>query len=387
MRMASLLILSKSYNRRLNMQISTIVDFLQTLAPPAYQEHYDNAGLLTGSMSWECTGALTTLDVTEEVVEEAAARGFNLIVAHHPIIFKGLKRLTGSSYVERTVISAIKRDVAIYAIHTNLDHIVAGGVNGRIAAKLGIRGSSALMPKENILQKLYCFVPVDHAEAVRAAMFAAGAGHIGGYSECSYAGEGIGTFKAGEGANPFVGKAGVRHQENELRLEVILPAHLSGRVVSAMKTAHPYEEVAYDLVPLANPHPGVGSGLFGELPVAMEERAFLDLIGSAFALQVIRHTPLTGRPVRRVAVCGGAGSFLIPSALAMGADFFITGDVKYHEFFDADGRLVIADIGHFESEQFTIDLLFEVLQEKFRNFAVLKSETKTNPVKYYLCQA
>lgn len=175
----------------------------------------------------------------------------------------------------------------------------------------------------------------------------------------------------------------MRHQEKELRLEVILPAHLSGEVVAAMKAAHPYEEVAYDLVPLVNPHPGVGAGLFGDLPVAMDERAFLDHLGTTFGLQVIRHTPLTGRPVRRVAVCGGAGSFLIPSALAAGADFFVTADVKYHEFFDADGRLVIADIGHFESEQFTIDLLFEVLQEKFRNFAVLKSETKTNPVKYY----
>lgn len=369
------------------MKISTIVDFLQTLAPPAYQEHYDNAGLLTGARSWECTGALTTLDVTEQVVEEAAARGCNLIVAHHPIIFKGLKRLTGSSYVERTVISAIKRDIAIYAIHTNLDHIVAGGVNGRIAAMLGIRGSTALMPKEGILQKLYCFVPVDHVEGVRSALFAAGAGYIGGYSECSYAGEGMGTFKAGEGTDPFVGEQGVGHQEKEVRLEVILPAHLSGQIVAAMKAAHPYEEVAYDLVSLANPHPGVGAGLFGELPVAMEERAFLDHIGAVFGLRVIRHTHLTGRPVRRVAVCGGAGSFLIPSALSVGADFFITADVKYHEFFDADGRMVLADIGHFESEQFTMDLLFEVLREKFRNFAVLKSETKTNPINYYLCQA
>jgi dinuclear metal center YbgI/SA1388 family protein len=369
------------------MQISTIVDFLGTLAPPAYQEHYDNAGLLTGSRSWECTGVLTTLDVTEAVVEEAAARGVNLIVAHHPVIFKGLKRLTGASYVERTVIAAVKQDVAIYAIHTNLDHMVAGGVNGRIAAKLGIPGGVPLLPREGVLQKLHCFVPSDHAEAVRAAMFAAGAGHIGGYSECSFAAEGAGTFKGGNSTNPFAGKPGIRHQEKEMRLEVVLPVHLGVQVVAAMKAAHPYEEVAYDLVPLANPHPGVGAGLFGELPAPVDERAFLERIGSVFRLPVIRHTPLTGRPVKRVAVCGGAGSFLISSALAMGADFFITADVKYHEFFDADGRLVIADIGHFESEQFTTDLLFEVLQEKFRNFAVLKSETKTNPVKYYLCQA
>ncbi|HEV9038488.1 MAG TPA: Nif3-like dinuclear metal center hexameric protein [Puia sp.] len=369
------------------MNISAVVDFLETLAPPAYQEHYDNAGLLTGSRSWECTGALTTLDVTEQVVEEAAARGCNLIVAHHPIIFKGLKRLTGNGYVARTVISAIKRDTAIYAIHTNLDHMVAGGVNGRIAAQLGLQGGAVLLPKEGVLQKLLCFVPVDHVESVRAAMFAAGAGHIGGYSECSFSGEGMGTFLGGEGTDPFVGERGIRHQEKEMRLEVVVPAHLSASVVAAMKAAHPYEEVAYDLVSLANTHPGVGAGLFGDLPVAMEERAFLEHLGAVFGLAVIRHTPLTGRPVKRVAVCGGAGSFLISSALGVGADFFITADVKYHEFFDADGRLVLADIGHFESEQFTMDLLFEVLQEKFRNFAVLKSETKTNPVKYYLCQA
>jgi putative NIF3 family GTP cyclohydrolase 1 type 2 len=193
----------------------------------------------------------------------------------------------------------------------------------------------------------------------------------------------MGTFKGEEGTNPFVGVPGTRHREKEMRLEVILPGHLSGRVIAAMKAAHPYEEVAYDLVSLANAHPGVGAGLLGELPAAMEERAFLDHLGAAFGLAVIRHTPLTGRPVKRVAVCGGAGSFLIPSALGVGADFLITADVKYHEFFDADGGLVIADIGHFESEQFTVDLLFEVLQEKFRNFAVLKSETKTNPVNYY----
>jgi dinuclear metal center YbgI/SA1388 family protein len=364
------------------MQISAILGFLESLAPPAYQESYDNAGLITGSGSWKCTGVLTTLDATEEVVREAIHRGCNLIVAHHPIVFRGLKRLNGANYIERTVIAAIKGDVAIYAIHTNLDNVTAG-VNGRIAEMLGIVGGKPLLNREGVLQKLFCFVPVDHLEAVRSAVFAAGAGQIGRYSECGFAVEGAGTFLAGDGTKPFVGGQGVRHTEKEVKLEVVLPAYLSGKVVKAMIDAHPYEEVAYDLVTLANMHPEVGSGLIGELGEEMEEMAFLDRVKSVFGVPVVRHTRLTGRGVKRVAVCGGAGSFLISKALSAGANFYITSDVKYHEFFDANDQLVIADIGHFESEQFTVDLLFEVLREKFRNFAVLKSVVKTNPIKYY----
>ena len=364
------------------MQISAILGFLESLAPPAYQESYDNAGLITGSDSWECSGVLTTLDATEEVVKEAIHRGCNLIVAHHPIVFRGLKRLNGANYIERTVIAAIKGDVAIYAIHTNLDNVMAG-VNGRIAAMLGITGGKPLLSREGVLQKLFCFVPVDHLDAVRSAVFAAGAGHIGRYSECGFAVEEAGTFLAGDGTKPFVGGRGSRHTEKEARLEVVLPAYLSGKVVKAMIDAHPYEEVAYDLVGLANAHPEVGSGLIGELGEEMPERAFLDRIRDVFGVAVVRHTRLTGRGVKRVAVCGGAGSFLISKALSAGANFYITSDVKYHEFFDAGDGMVIADVGHFESEQFTVDLLFEVLREKFRNFAVLKSDVKTNPVYYY----
>ncbi len=365
------------------MQIAAIIQELESLAPPSLQESYDNAGLITGSGAWECTGILTTLDATEEVVKEAVARQCNLIVAHHPIVFAGLKKITGKTYIERTVISAIRRDIAIYAIHTNLDNVVKGGVNGRIAEKLGIVGGQPLLPKEGTLGKLFCFVPVDHLEAVRSAIFSAGAGFIGNYSECSYTVEGTGSFKAGEGTQPFVGQQGTRHYEKEVRLEAVLPAYLSGAVVKAMIAAHPYEEVAYDLVPLSNTHPNIGSGLIGELLTPMDEGQLLGRIKEVFKVPVVRHTRLTGRPVKKVAVCGGAGSFLISKALAAGANFYITADVKYHEFFDANDQFVLADIGHFESEQFTIDLLFEVLREKFRNFAVLKSDTKTNPVNYY----
>ena len=365
------------------MQIATILTFLESIAPPAFQESYDNAGLITGSRDWECTGVLTTLDATEAVIEEAAANGCNLIVAHHPIVFGGLKKINGKNYVERAVISAIKKDIAIYAIHTNLDNMALTGVNGRIADKLGLINRRPLVPKGGTLQKLHVFVPSGHAEAVRNAIFGAGAGHIGNYSECSWSVEGIGTFKGEAGTDPFVGRPGERHREPEVRIEAVLPSLLSGSVVAAVRSVHPYEEMAFDLVNLANVQPGIGSGLVGELPDSVGQVEFLERIREAFRVPVVRHTRLTGEPVERVAVCGGSGSFMISNALAVQADFYVTSDVKYHEFFDADDRMVIADIGHFESEQFTTDLVFEVLQEKFLNFAVRKSVTRTNPVNYY----
>jgi dinuclear metal center YbgI/SA1388 family protein len=365
------------------MQIATILSHLESIAPPAYQEHYDNAGLLTGSAGTTCTGVLTTLDTTEAVVEEAVSRHCNLIVSHHPIIFGGLKKISGQDYVGKAVIAAVRNDIAIYAIHTNLDNVLHG-VNGRMATKLGLVNCRVLQTRESGLLKLYCFVPVSHLDIVRDAIFLAGAGHIGHYSECSFATEGKGTFRGDPGTQPFVGRPGIRHKENETRLEVILPAPISNQVVSAMIEAHPYEEVAYDVVALANMHPGVGSGLIGELPDGGGgEVEFLERLKHAFRLPVIRHTSLRGRTVRLCALCGGAGSSLISKALGAGADFYVSSDIKYHEFFDANGLMVIADIGHYESEQFTIDLLFDVLSEKFPNFAVLKSATITNPVNYY----
>lgn len=365
------------------MKIAHLIQTLEHIAPPAYQESYDNAGLLTGSPQWECTGVLCTLDATEAVVLEAKARGCNLVVAHHPIVFRGLKKITGRDYVEKTIIAAIKHDIAIYAIHTNLDN-VAHGVNARMADRLGLVNRAVLVPKSGLLMKLYTFVPVAQAEQVKNALFEAGAGHIGRYSECSFAVEGSGTFKAGEGTRPFVGEQGQRHTEKELKLEVIFPAQLQNRLVAALKQAHPYEEVAYDIISLSNDFEQVGSGLTGELPEPASEQQFLALLQSAFGLSVIRHTPLLGKTVKKIALCGGAGSFLTPAALAAGADVYVTADVKYHEFFDANDRLVIADIGHWESEQFTVDLLFDILLTKFPTFAVLKSEIATNPVRYFM---
>lgn len=365
------------------MQIAEVISFLESLAPPSLQESYDNAGLITGNAAWNCKGIVCSLDATEEVVREAVEKNCNLVVAHHPIVFTGLKKINGSNYVERTIIAAIKNDIAIYAIHTNLDN-VPDGVNGRIAELLGLQHTTVLLPKEATLKKLFTFAPVDRAAAVREALFAAGAGHIGRYSECSFNSEGTGTFKAGSGADPYVGSIGGQHQEKEQKIEVIFPAFLESRIIAALKKAHPYEEVAYDIVPLSNRHPGIGSGVIGEwAEPPVEEKAFLSRLKTVFNLAVVRHTPFTGKGIQKVAVCGGAGSFLVSRALAAGADAFVTADMKYHEFFDANGRMLIADIGHYESEQFTINLLAEHLEQKFPTFAVLKTGVITNPVRYF----
>jgi dinuclear metal center YbgI/SA1388 family protein len=365
------------------MKIIEVIQVLEKKAPLAYQESYDNAGLLTGQSSWECTGILCTLDATEEVVMEAKNRNCNLVVAHHPIIFGGLKKINGNNYVERTVISAIKNDIAIYAIHTNLDNTL-DGVNNRIADRLGLINRQVLAPKSSQLMKLFSFVPVDHAEKIRSALFEVGAGTIGEYSEASFNSDGTGTFKGSYKTSPFVGQPGKRHEEKETKIEVIFPSYLQAAVVRALISAHPYEEVAYDIIILSNDNQSVGSGLMGELPEELDETGFLHMLKTSFELQVIRHTPLLGKKLKKVAVCGGAGSFLIGKALVAGADIYISADIKYHEFFDADNRLVIADIGHWESEQFTTELLIEILQAKFPTFAVLKSGIKTNPVNYFL---
>lgn len=365
------------------MKIQDVTSFLETIAPASLQESYDNAGLLTGNTGWHCTGIITTLDATEDVVLEAIEKKCNLIVAHHPIIFSGLKKITGKNYVEKTIIAAIKNDIAIYAIHTNLDNILAG-VNGKIADKLGLINRQILQPKKGLLKKLITFVPIAQAEEVRNALFIAGAGHIGNYSECSFSIGGEGTFKGAMGTDPFVGKPGQSHTEKEIRLEMVFPTWIENELLKALTTVHPYEEVAYDIFLLDNKYLGIGSGLSGELPEAITELEFMQQLKNTFGLTVIRHTPFSCKPVKKIALCGGAGSFLIGAAIAAGADFYITGDVKYHEFFDANGKIVIADIGHFESEQFTIDLLFDLLREKFPNFAVQKTGVKTNPVNYFV---
>lgn len=364
------------------MKINEIATSLESIAPLHLQEDYDNAGLLIGNANVDCKGVIVSLDVTETVIDEAVKKNCNLIVAHHPLIFRGIKKLNGKNYVERTVIAAIKNDIAIYAIHTNLDNVLEG-VNRKIAEKLQLKNCKTLLPKEGILQKLVTFAPVKNAEEVRKALFSGGAGAIGKYDECSFNIEGSGTFRAGVGSDPYIGEIGKTHLEPEIRIEVIYPSHIQKTIIESLKNAHPYEEVAYYIQNLENTQDDIGSGLVGDMEEGITELQLLALLKSGFGLSVVKHTALLNSPVKRIAVCGGAGIFLLPQAIASGAQVYITSDVKYHDFFDADNRVLVADIGHYESEQFTIELITEFLQQKFPNFAVLKTETNTNPVNYF----
>ncbi len=363
-------------------KLKEITRALENLAPLSFQESYDNSGLQVGDMEMEISGVLVTLDVTEQVVREAETLGFNLIVSHHPVIFGGLKSITGRSMPERIVQMAIKKEIAIYSGHTNFD-AVTGGVNSAMASRLGLVRQRILSPLTGQLKKLVVFVPHDHLEKVRMAMFEAGAGHLGAYDRCSFNLEGTGTFRGGEGSNPFVGVPGEMHQEPEIRVETIVLAHQAGKVVRAMVDAHPYEEVAYDLYPLENQYEQGGMGMVGELEDPMNEEVFMGFLKERFGVRVVRHSALLGKPVRRVALCGGSGSFLLEKAKSEGADVFVTGDFKYHQFFDAEERIVVMDVGHYESEQFTREIFYDLIMKKFPKFAVRLSDTDTNPIKYF----
>lgn len=366
----------------ISMKIKDITQLLEAWAPLPLQESYDNAGLLTGNKEDELTGVLLCLDSTEAVIDEAIQKKCNLVVAHHPLVFSGLKKFTGSGYVERTLIKAIRHHIAIYAIHTNLDN-VNHGVNFQIARKLGLVNTRILSPKKGLLKKLVTFCPQAQAAQVREAVCAAGAGHIGAYDACTFNAEGYGTFRAGEQANPFVGKTGELHTEPEVRIETIFPAHQQRAVIKALVDAHPYEEPAYDIYALENDWNQTGAGMIGELPQPLAGQAFLEHLKTSMQLQVIRHTALLPGAVKTVAVCGGSGSFVLGDAIRQGADVLVTADFKYHQFFDAENKIVIADIGHYESEIFTVSLLGEQIQKKFPTFVPIFSEIVTNPVNYY----
>jgi dinuclear metal center YbgI/SA1388 family protein len=364
------------------MKVKDITEHLETIAPRAYQESYDNSGLLTGEPSQEITGALITLDCIEEVVDEAIAKKANLIIAHHPIIFKGLKKITGSNYVERTILKAIRNNIAIYAVHTNLDNVHTG-VNKKIAQKIGLKNLKVLAPRHDTLTKLVTFIPKDHTNNVLQALYKAGAGQIGDYKNCSFQTEGTGTFMPVGNATPHTGKLNEQEKVTEDRAEVVFATHLEGRIIGALRASHPYEEVAYYLTRLANVNQEVGAGMVGELEQPLEPIEFLKRLKTSMNLTAIRHTRLLEQKVKKIAVCGGSGSFLLGQAIRSGADFFVTADFKYHEFFDAEGKITIADIGHYESEIFTKELLKEILTEKFPTFAVNFSTTDTNPVRYF----
>lgn len=365
------------------MKLKEIINYLEKLANPQLQENYDNCGLITGSYLMEISSAIVCLDATERVIDEAIKKGANLVIAHHPIVFKGLKSFTGKNYVERTILKAIKNDIAIYAIHTNLDNVLEG-VNNIILNKLGATGLKILSPKNNTLLKLQTFVPINSAEKVRNALFSAGAGNIGNYSEASFNTSGIGTFKGNEFSNPKIGTQNVREDVEEVKIETIFPFYLQSKILESLFEAHPYEEVAYDIIKLENTNQETGAGMIGVLENPMPVKDFLNLVKQQFHCKAIKHTALVRENISTIAVCGGSGSFLLKDAIKHNADIFITADFKYHDFFDADNQIIITDIGHYESEQYTMQLLLEKMNKIFPNFAIFLTEVNTNPVQYYL---
>jgi dinuclear metal center YbgI/SA1388 family protein len=364
------------------MKLKAITQFLEHQFPLSLQESYDNSGLLIGNLEMEITGVLICLDSIEKIVDEAIEKNCNLIIAHHPIIFKGLKKMTESNYIERVVSKCIKNDIALYAIHTNLDNHFEG-VNREIANRIGLKNLRILQPIEGNLSKLTVFVPKDALEKLDEAIYKAGGGQIGNYSECHFRTEGTGTFKGNENSNPQIGNKNVRETFEEFRVEYLVSNYNLRTVLNAMYAAHPYEEVAYEIYPIQNSNQFEGAGMIGELETEQDEIAFLSQLKTTFKCGAIRHTQLLGRKIKKVAVCGGSGSFLLSKAIQQKVDIFITGDFKYHEFFDAENKLIIADIGHFESEQFTTNLLAERMKENFTNFAIHLTEHNTNPINYF----
>ncbi|MDD4756017.1 MAG: Nif3-like dinuclear metal center hexameric protein [Prolixibacteraceae bacterium] len=364
------------------MKISEIIKYLDSIAPPALQESYDNAGLVTGNPDWNVEAALIAIDVTEKVVEEAVEKNTGLIVAHHPVIFSGIKKITGDNHVERTLIKAIKNDIAIYTAHTNMD-AAAGGVNAKICEKLQLGETSVLQPVTGKLKKLVTFIPLEDADRVREAVFNAGAGSTGNYDYCGYSLEGTGSFRGNDSSNPYKGEKGKLHFENEIRFETVFPSWMEKSIINALLNSHPYEEVAYDIYTLDNQLNTVGLGMTGILPEPRTETEFLEILKQTFNSKCIKHTSLINKPVKKVAVCGGSGAGLLSKAIASRADIFVTADFKYHQFFDAEGKILIADIGHYESEQFTKEIFYDLLTKKFPKFAVRFSEVNSNPVFYF----
>lgn len=367
---------------KMKVTIKEVIDHLESLAPRSSQEGYDNSGLIVGDKQEYVTGVLVCLDSIEKVVDEAIEKKCNLIIAHHPIIFKGLKTLTGKNYVERVVIKCIKNSIALYAIHTNLDNY-RYGVNFEIGNRLGLNNLKTLSPSKGTLNKVSVFVPVSHIEEVVDAMHEAGAGKIGDYDHCNFKVEGVGSYRPQENSNPFIGEHGKVSHEKEAKVEMIVSKHFTSKVVEAMLNNHPYEEVAYDIHALENENNYEGAGMIGELKSPVKSEDFLKMVKETFNCGVIRHTDLIKSEIKTVAFCGGSGSFLLRHAIARKADVYITGDFKYHEFFDADNQIIIADIGHYESEQYTINLLANILTKKFPNFAVQLTGENTNPINYF----
>ena len=364
--------------------IKEVTQYLESFAPRSWQENWDNAGLNVGNPDWEVKGILLALDFTPDVIDEAIEIGANLIITHHPILFKKLIRnLTGASNLEATIIKAIKNDIALYSMHTNLDFWIYG-INRRIAELLGLKNLKIFDSLRGKLKKLVTFVPEAYVQKVREAIFKAGAGVIGNYDWCSFNAKGYGTFRAQPGTHPFVGEIGKLHEEPEVRVETIFPEHLTSKIIKALLDSHPYEEVAYDIYPLDNEYPIAGTGLSGEFEEPMDEREFLELVANKVDIPVLKHSRFIGRPIKKVVICTGGCGFLVEKVIASGADAFLLGDSDYHNFFTAQDKLLMVEAGHYETEKFAIDIFYDLLTEKFNTFAIRKISKNYNFVNYFV---
>ena len=363
------------------MKLKEFCSFLDSAVPLSFQEGYDNSGLQVGLPDKEINSGLITLDVTGEVLDEAGYAGCDIIISHHPLIFNGIKRLSGQSFTEKILLKAIKQDIAIYSAHTNLD-VMQNGVSRKMAEKLNLKDIKVLSPLKKRVLKLVTYIPEKHFDKVKEAIFASGAGVTGNYDNCSFFVTGTGSFRGGENSNPFVGEKGKIHFEKEIRFETVFFSHLKDKIINALLEAHPYEEVAYDIYQLENENINIGSGCTGVFSEQIEEMDFLKLVSSVFNARGIRYSKLTGNKIRKVAVCGGAGISLLNDAIVSGSDAFVTADVKYHGFFETENKILLADIGHYESEKFSAEILYDLIIKKFPTFALRFSEINTNPINY-----
>lgn len=364
------------------MKLHDILEILNDMAPLAIAEDFDNVGLLVGNLKNDISGILVCHDALENVINEAIENNCNLVVCFHPIIFSGLKRLTGNSYVERSVVKAIRNDIAIYAVHTALDNH-KDGVNKIFSNELGLTNTQILIPKTGLIRKLVTYIPSEHASVLRTALFNAGAGNIGNYDMCSFNSIGSGTYRGNENSSPVIGTKGVITETVETKIEVTFEKHRQSAILKAMFDHHIYEEVAYEIYELENQHQQVGLGMIGTLPSPMAESDFLQFIAQKTGAEGIRHSKFLGKVISRVAVLGGSGSFAISNAIAAKADAFITADLKYHQYYEAEDSILLADIGHYESERYTKNYIVDFLRKKIPNFAIILSKQNTNPVKYF----
>jgi len=363
------------------MKLKDFCSYLDTAVPLSFQEEYDNSGLQIGLPEASISSAMVTVDVTEDVLDEAISKNCDLIISHHPVIFNGIKKLTGRSFTEKVVLKAVKQGTAIYSCHTNLD-VLGNGVSRKMAEKLNLHKVKVLLPLKNRLLKLVTYIPESYFEKVSEAIWDAGAGVIGNYDRCGFSASGTGSFRGNEYSNPFVGERDKIHFEKEIRFETVMFSYMKEKVIEALLNAHPYEEVAYDLYPLDNDNLELGIGCIGELNEEMNEDVFLKLVSSVFGAKGLRFSDMIGKPVRKVALCGGSGVSLLKPAMCSGADAFITADIKYHNYFEADNKILLIDAGHFESEKFATEILYDLIIKKFPKFAVRFSETNTNPINY-----